>query len=212
MLQALRGIWNLGRGPGRASQGGCEAGVAAVLQRQYADAGMLACGMAGVERGRKCSPVPGRWCRMQPRRRQCTESELPAHRFRVEGTQNQRSTARPAARHCGERSGEAPSFGGSPGPSARPGSLDHRGGCRSGGAQRRTWPAPGPAAARAVTASALPRAGMTSSHFRTARPARRDRCSSGTKKQRDSETSPWCRVRDLNPRPSVYKTAALPLC
>ena len=22
----------------------------------------------------------------------------------------------------------------------------------------------------------------------------------------------WCRVRDLNPRPSVYKTAALPLC
>ena len=23
---------------------------------------------------------------------------------------------------------------------------------------------------------------------------------------------PWCRVRDLNPRPSVYKTAALPLC
>ena len=23
---------------------------------------------------------------------------------------------------------------------------------------------------------------------------------------------PWCRMRDLNPRPSVYKTAALPLC
>ena len=23
---------------------------------------------------------------------------------------------------------------------------------------------------------------------------------------------PWCRVRDSNPRPSVYKTAALPLC
>jgi hypothetical protein len=22
----------------------------------------------------------------------------------------------------------------------------------------------------------------------------------------------WCRVQDLNPRPSVYKTAALPLC
>jgi hypothetical protein len=22
----------------------------------------------------------------------------------------------------------------------------------------------------------------------------------------------WCRLRDLNPRPSVYKTAALPLC
>ncbi len=22
----------------------------------------------------------------------------------------------------------------------------------------------------------------------------------------------WCRVRDSNPRPSVYKTAALPLC
>ena len=22
----------------------------------------------------------------------------------------------------------------------------------------------------------------------------------------------WCRMQDLNPRPSVYKTAALPLC
>jgi hypothetical protein len=27
-----------------------------------------------------------------------------------------------------------------------------------------------------------------------------------------SAAKSWCRVRDLNPRPSVYKTAALPLC
>jgi hypothetical protein len=28
----------------------------------------------------------------------------------------------------------------------------------------------------------------------------------------DRTCNQWCRVRDLNPRPSVYKTAALPLC
>jgi hypothetical protein len=28
----------------------------------------------------------------------------------------------------------------------------------------------------------------------------------------DSTLAEWCRVRDSNPRPSVYKTAALPLC
>jgi hypothetical protein len=28
----------------------------------------------------------------------------------------------------------------------------------------------------------------------------------------DAATLDWCRLRDLNPRPSVYKTAALPLC
>ena len=26
------------------------------------------------------------------------------------------------------------------------------------------------------------------------------------------EMRKWCRMQDLNPRPSVYKTAALPLC
>ena len=34
----------------------------------------------------------------------------------------------------------------------------------------------------------------------------------GRHKKQLSAALDWCRLRDLNPRPSVYKTAALPLC